>query len=129
MLSFDKCVQNGLVLLCIFAVTPCAGVWIEIGAGRKIPCAHGSLPVRECGLKFFGCNKSVSNHAVTPCAGVWIEIEIRSINRDSIGASLPVRECGLKSTVSIFCMPESPVTPCAGVWIEIVFEVATSTPI
>ncbi len=31
MLSFDKCVQEKLVLLCIFAVTPCVGVWIEIG--------------------------------------------------------------------------------------------------
>ena len=30
MLSFDKCVQEKLVLLCIFAVTPCVGVWIEI---------------------------------------------------------------------------------------------------
>ena len=44
--------QNGLVLLCIFAVTPCAGVWIEI--------LYSSV------LFMFSY--------VTPCAGVWIEI-------------------------------------------------------
>ena len=52
MLSFDKCVQEKLVLLCIFAVTPCVGVWIEI-----IPGSHFYILVN-----------------VTPCVGVWIEI-------------------------------------------------------
>ena len=74
MLSFDKCVQNGLVLLCIFAVTPCAGVWIEIamdGAYKTIgdvtPCAGVWIEIdRMC--------RKVTNNKVTPCAGVWIEI-------------------------------------------------------
>ena len=35
-------------------VTPCMGVWIEIlhVNNKKIPCPQ-SLPVWECGLKFY----------------------------------------------------------------------------
>ena len=55
------------------AVTPCAGVWIEI------------LPLSFSPLRTI----------VTPCAGVWIEISIRNLTEVSV-LSLPVRECGLK---------------------------------
>ncbi len=66
----------------VFAVTPCAGVWIEIGrmairlAGRTGEDQEGSrsLPVRECGLKLKQEADAMREQLVTPCAGVWIEI-------------------------------------------------------
>ena len=55
-------------------VTPCAGVWIEITIDH-LSCPHAqSLPVRECGLKYFVLLHVLSAHLVTPCAGVWIEM-------------------------------------------------------
>ena len=77
-------------------VTPRAGVWIEIlNIFPLIRAVGWSLPVRECGLKFFLEHIKNSIIFVTPRAGVWIEIR----NRRGIGAD-PV------------------VTPRAGVWIE-----------
>ena len=34
-------------------VTPCAGVWIEMSLLTSVAGLPESLPVRECGLKFF----------------------------------------------------------------------------
>ena len=57
------------------AVTPCAGVWIEIlSEGHSIGQASQSLPVRECGLKYILAKICSCQRTVTPCAGVWIEI-------------------------------------------------------
>ena len=56
-----------------FAVTPYAGVWIEIASK----------------LLFANCV------AVTPYAGVWIEIDFVLDDYESV-KSLPTRECGLK---------------------------------
>ena len=58
-----------------FAVTPYAGVWIEIV--EKIPLGLGLC--------------------VTPYAGVWIEIDTLIFLR-TLTRSLPTRECGLKSS-------------------------------
>ncbi len=44
----------------VFAVTPLAGVWIEIPQG----------------------NLATAPNSVTPLAGVWIEIEISNINKE-----------------------------------------------
>jgi len=55
-----------------------------------------SLPLRECGLKFF-----------------W------NIVVYNTGMSLPLRECGLKSFVVPSLGIDMTVTPLAGVWIEI----------
>ena len=102
-------------------VTPLAGVWVEIaGMLPVIPGKTGSLPLRECGLKYritrhhpAGCGRSLplrecglkffhhrrsnATALVTPLAGVWVEIGAMA---DNIGAaassSLPLRECGLK---------------------------------
>ena len=105
--------------MCCHDVTPCAGVWIEIttlpvncpvskchslcgsvdwnGRSQRIfPRFWQSLPVRECGLKYFQQGAVKQQVAVTPCAGVWIEIFLQNRLRPAI------------------C-----VTPCAGVWIEI----------
>ncbi len=59
--------------LYIIAVTPLAGVWIEIGFGF--------------------INKLIIY--VTPLAGVWIEITNFTI-KSHTATSLPLRECGLK---------------------------------
>ena len=57
-----------------YAVTPCAGVWIEI-------VFLGVDPIKEivtpCAGVWIEINASLNNvclDVVTPCAGVWIEI-------------------------------------------------------
>ena len=59
------------------AVTPFAGVWIEITVSVN---TDPSVPV-------------------TPFAGVWIEIHTGKPRHHSGGGSLPLRECGLKLNV------------------------------
>ena len=100
-------------------VTPCTGVWIEMGMRYyKIWRTSKSLPARECGLKFGDCRLYPHCIQVTPCTGVWIEIlkiTFKTLNlghslhgsvdwnhRDikffnALFTSLPARECGLKS--------------------------------
>ena len=78
-----------------FAVTPYAGVWIEIWRRRPIPQPARSLPTRECGLKCHG------------------RIDWRRLYQ-----SLPTRECGLKSVIAPEKLNLLIVTPYAGVWIE-----------
>ena len=64
-------------LLVKIAVTPLAGVWIEI----------------------MHLISTWQHKHVTPLAGVWIEIEVLSWHL-SESRSLPLRECGLKSITS-----------------------------
>ena len=78
-----------------FRVTPYAGVWIEICAEVGYCPVCGSLPTRECGLKFLFLHPQVFVNTVTPYAGVWIEMGISA------------------NPVAIVS-----VTPYAGVWIE-----------
>ena len=82
------------------SVTPLAGVWIEIANSCASESISTSLPLRECGLKFFGCQNPRWRKSVTPLAGVWIEISCMRTTK------APAR-----------------VTPLAGVWIEIWEEV------
>ena len=82
--------------MCIFAVTPLAGVWIEISLFVLMYSLLMSLPLRECGLKL--------------C------IPVKKLNTSR---SLPLRECGLKFRENGFDVPAGNVTPLAGVWIEI----------
>ena len=79
-----------------FAVTPYAGVWIEIYANHGKKTYLLSLPTRECGLKLPRMIYKLPSCQVTPYAGVWIEI-----------------------SVVTFCDTFVIVTPYAGVWIEI----------
>ena len=60
--------------MCIFAVTPLAGVWIEIVMLDVEVMNTESLPLRECGLKFAFAVAYMYEDGVTPLAGVWIEI-------------------------------------------------------
>ena len=108
------------------AVTPLAGVWIEIGRRHAPSTVQWSLPSRECGLKFARpgqippkdaslpsreCGLKSGRHdehrvppGVTPLAGVWIEILV---------------------TGALLDLP--PVTPLAGVWIEMIYVPANTT--
>ena len=56
------------------AVTPYAGVWIEIFSWQSFDCSLVSLPTRECGLKLKVIVTLMNLVSVTPYAGVWIEI-------------------------------------------------------
>ena len=62
--------------LSVFAVTPRAGVWIEISDKHTVLPFLPSLPVRECGLKYSVRFVLLHTPFVTPRAGVWIEISI-----------------------------------------------------
>ncbi len=63
-----------LTPLYITAVTPRAGVWIEIELLPPEDEPPESLPVRECGLKYGSRILNSNLFTVTPRAGVWIEI-------------------------------------------------------
>ena len=69
---------------------------MKLSDGRVNVDYIGSLPSRECGLKYDGEKVADDAHVVTPFAGVWIEI---------VKAILSAQDRG--------------VTPFAGVWIEI----------
>ena len=71
-------------------------MWIEISPKFNSLLTSASLPLRECGLKFFTSHSLYHLHFVTPLAGVWIEI-----------------------LVQLWDVLEPFVTPLAGVWIEI----------
>ena len=77
-------------------VTPFAGVWIEIMMLPDPLGGMGSLPSRECGLKFAAY-----------------------LDQHGAELSLPSRECGLKSFKCTSFEQFRLVTPFAGVWIEI----------
>ena len=75
-------------------------MWIEINIVAIFNVIqHMSLPLRECGLKFWFRSNSLQAVPVTPLAGVWIEI--------------------------IFYLEQIKiryhVTPLAGVWIEMLY--------
>ena len=73
-LKFGRKKQYLLGILCMFAVTSFAEVWIEIG-------------------QLFGVAKW---WMVTSFAEVWIEIFISQLARADFFLSLPSRKCGLK---------------------------------
>ena len=98
-------------------VTPCVGVWIEIGKLRQSLRLWLSLPAWECGLKLKLFTEPIRKSRVTPCVGVWIEIFYRSHGLHLLSWSLPAWECGLKlHGQKMGC--DMTVTPCVGVWIE-----------
>ena len=86
-------------LICVQCVTPFAGVWIEISWMSSNDIWPLSLPSRECGLKYSPDALSHMTALVTPFAGVWIEMSIVGVYK-SHESSLPSRECGLKFPAS-----------------------------
>ena len=101
-----------------FAVTPYAGVWIEIDVSLQDLTIHIVTPYAGVWIEIRIFWKNTNTHFVTPYAGVWIEIADPTAIV-STWTSLPTRECGLKLDTRLWQKEFPPVTPYAGVWIEI----------
>ena len=82
--------------LCIFAVAPFAGAWIEMTDTHSI----------------------FAKNSVAPFAGAWIEIPVIDYHTNP-SLSLPSRERGLKYVVDRINQRLHGVAPFAGAWIEI----------
>ncbi len=78
------------------AVTPRAGVWIEIYLLRSCHILHPVTPRAGVWIEILQNTMNNNTRDVTPRAGVWIEIVV-PLGRYRLIRSLPVRECGLKS--------------------------------
>ena len=105
-------------LLAKIAVTPLAGVWIEIPADTfdsisvsVTPLAGVWIEISETWMQGILCR-------VTPLAGVWIEIGIYA----AVAGRRHHSPCGSVDWNYIFTTEVivGSVTPLAGVWIEIV---------
>ena len=77
------------------AVTPCAGVWIEIFIGYQHSTMIYVTPCAGVWIEITPASNPYEKTPVTPCAGVWIEIGKGACVQLTY-LSLPVRECGLK---------------------------------
>ena len=105
-------------LLAKIAVTPLAGVWIEIAVLWAASMSLSSLPLRECGLKCPVYPLSILKADVTPLAGVWIEISLKTALQLQIFRHSPCGSVDWNTFIGyFFCLNH--VTPLAGVWIEI----------
>ena len=79
----------------LLAVTPYAGVWIEIRKMSKMVRTGSGHSLRGSVDWNYWVWWGVPWNKVTPYAGVWIEIGMDASARVN-AASLPTRECGLK---------------------------------
>ena len=79
-----------------FAVTPYAGVWIEIYGNEDSNWHYWVTPYAGVWIEIFIPSIRCVKKFVTPYAGVWIEMIVEAASFDVV-----------------------PVTPYAGVWIEI----------
>ena len=101
----------------IINVTPYAGVWIEIRPDVESGIWRGSLPTRECGLKFL----KLSTDFIPECHSLRgsVDWNFCKIYRDRCDQSHSLRGSvdwnRYLSYLSALCW----VTPYAGVWIEI----------
>ena len=86
--------------MCIFAVTPLAGVWIEITTLDVYTHKKPVTPLAGVWIEIESHRQELNEKIVTPLAGVWIEIKYCIVVAQSI-PSLPLRECGLKSKCNI----------------------------
>ena len=140
-LKFGRKKQYLLGILCMFAVTSFAEVWIEIGPERSrwktvlvtsfaevwIEIEKIADEVRDEFVTSFAevwieiCFRyfSFTSKLVTSFAEVWIEISL-SLRLMSLSWSLPSRKCGLKYLIHPFYLTTHCVTSFAEVWIEIV---------
>ena len=84
-----------MIFLCVFAVVPLAGTWIEIGSSVLTYTAMVSYPLRVRGLKFYWVLEQYRHQGVVPLAGTWIEITTWS-SVNTYVASYPLRVRGLK---------------------------------
>ena len=104
-------------------VTPLVGVWIEIVWNILKYLQSQSLPLWECGLKFYKFVIIAEQCKVTPLVGVWIEISVCCSYMFSLFVTPLVGvwiEISIASAVSIAIC----VTPLVGVWIEILLPIS-----
>ena len=96
-------------------------MWIEIA--DKEPCTSDKAVTPYAGvwIEMFLAPLQVLHIMVTPYAGVWIEIDTYPSETIEPYMSLPTRECGLKCMNITDLLPLRTVTPYAGVWIEITY--------
>ena len=77
--------------MCIFAVTPLAGVWIEIYTAHVESGKVFVTPLAGVWIEISMPTQDDTKDTVTPLAGVWIEINIKSERRYTNGSHSP---CG-----------------------------------
>ena len=78
------------------AVTPLAGVWIEILHDQHGTGQYFVTPLAGVWIEIAEAAQYAIDNVVTPLAGVWIEM-LRKQQPTHSPQSLPSRECGLKS--------------------------------
>ena len=78
-----------------FAVTPYAGVWIEIVRYTARLMYSMVTPYAGVWIEIWILSNMSLEKWVTPYAGVWIEIDKICVYAH-LSKSLPTRECGLK---------------------------------
>ena len=83
--------------LCVIAVAPYAGAWIEIDHCAEHGQQHRVAPYAGAWIEILAFSGCRQRGLVAPYAGAWIEIDIGSGPSYSVPSSLPTRERGLKS--------------------------------
>ena len=78
------------------AVTPLAGVWIEMRMPTTSPRYSWVTPLAGVWIEIHRNSRRRYCRPVTPLAGVWIEMQEVGHLRPDHRLSLPSRECGLK---------------------------------
>ena len=114
-----------LHLTFLFFVTPLVGVWIEITIISNCSIDAVSLPLWECGLKYFVMQNIIAEKLVTPLVGVWIEIMSKSKKRQQSQVT-PLVGVWIEISYWTFEIIMYSVTPLVGVWIEILQVKRTS---
>ena len=98
----------------VSAVTPYAGVWIEIANFSKNSVPANVTPYAGVWIEISNTGYQGTAITVTPYAGVWIEITKNFLESANM-TSLPTRECGLKSVQCISKIALSGHSLCGGV--------------
>ena len=84
--------------MCVFAVAPFAGAWIEIKYHLRYTNVLYVAPFAGAWIEILDTCKGIVEANVAPFAGAWIEID--KINQDhKYHPSHPLRVRGLKSFV------------------------------
>ena len=96
-LKFGRKKQYLLGILCMFAVTSFAEVWIEIDEMKVRAAADRVTSFAEVWIEIHHCPFQIRHILVTSFAEVWIEIFCKNTWYSMPVESLPSRKCGLKS--------------------------------
>ena len=72
--KFYLFVKDPQVKLCIFAVAPLAGAWIEIPTRARVSGRRSVAPLAGAWIEMLVLGTTVATFSVAPLAGAWIEI-------------------------------------------------------